>query len=784
MNAKATEQRKPTTTTKTDPSSSPLHKKQRVDPINEIIDTPDSVMTKESNTDENDNDDDEQDEDEDEDEDDDDDYYYSDSDDDGANNTDSSDMNMEQKRRYHLILQKHPSHKTWVKQILEWEINPPKHPIHSCTVMVDLQNDDPLNVNFSVFDDSGNSRGSFSWRVNLGDDPNKLFPVVPPTMDFHAPRLPFNDLVALKFWPDFQPERWNFCADLNSIFTDILTLLLTTSVLNSSLILTEQEELLLLLTSTTRVFPGRETNSELPTFGVTKMVLQNKSNNSSKKGFSKGTGYSSGHRGTQAPTDMSKWNVKEKAAKSILFKLWEQRDHIADQVLLGSSLLDYAIVTLSASSLNEFETRADFFLLLFEWSLRLFQRGTAVIADMADMNTSMNTSTNTSTSTKTTSSTSSTNSTSSNSTSSSNKIASDMNEKLNVLCQYVSKSNDDLQSLAQLSGSSGKLETRLLEINQHFLQHVNQKKNQTTSSSLSPSSFSNATSLSNTSTSFSSTSSSSTGETKSETSNELYLNRMQDLQVTMCETFQSHIWMKEKAGTRDKKWMRRVALEFRDMSSSLPLSENGGIFLRWSEENTALMKVMIIPGCDTPYGCGTFMFDVYIPPEYPNVPPQVKIVTTGGGSHRFNPNLYAEGKVCLSLLGTWQGEPWVPKVSTLYQVFVSIYGLIFVDEPYFNEPGYQNSRGTPLGTIANEEYNAHQRYKTVELAMVDPLKKPTPEFATVIQQHFWMRKIPILNMVKEWSTRNSGVVKSKYKNMTSQVTAFEQQLNKLVDVKT
>ena len=86
-------------------------------------------------------------------------------------------------------------------------------------------------------------------------------------------------------------------------------------------------------------------------------------------------------------------------------------------------------------------------------------------------------------------------------------------------------------------------------------------------------------------------------------------------------------------------------------------------------------------------GMGCFMFDVYIPPEYPNVPPQVKIVTTGGGSHRFNPNLYANGKVCLSLLGTWQGEPWIPNVSTLYQVFVSIYGLIFVDEPYFNEPG-------------------------------------------------------------------------------------------------
>ena len=27
---------------------------------------------------------------------------------------------------------------------------------------------------------------------------------------------------------------------------------------------------------------------------------------------------------------------------------------------------------------------------------------------------------------------------------------------------------------------------------------------------------------------------------------------------------------------------------------------------------------------------------------------------------RFNPNLYSDGKVCLSLLGTWHGEGWAP----------------------------------------------------------------------------------------------------------------------------
>jgi hypothetical protein len=34
---------------------------------------------------------------------------------------------------------------------------------------------------------------------------------------------------------------------------------------------------------------------------------------------------------------------------------------------------------------------------------------------------------------------------------------------------------------------------------------------------------------------------------------------------------------------------------------------------------------------------------------------------------RFNPNLYINGKVCLSLLGTWSGPSWNPKTSTLLQ---------------------------------------------------------------------------------------------------------------------
>ena len=99
-------------------------------------------------------------------------------------------------------------------------------------------------------------------------------------------------------------------------------------------------------------------------------------------------------------------------------------------------------------------------------------------------------------------------------------------------------------------------------------------------------------------------------------------------------------------------------------------------------------KIMIAGPENTPYAGGLFEFDCFLPMQYPNSPPLINLCTTGGGIVRFNPNLYNCGKVCLSLLGTWQGsadENWQPRKSTLLQVLVSIQSMILVEAPYFNE---------------------------------------------------------------------------------------------------
>jgi ubiquitin-protein ligase len=97
---------------------------------------------------------------------------------------------------------------------------------------------------------------------------------------------------------------------------------------------------------------------------------------------------------------------------------------------------------------------------------------------------------------------------------------------------------------------------------------------------------------------------------------------------------------------------KRLITEITTLKTGLP----PGIFVRYAESRPDVQKVAIIGPVGTPYENGIFEFDFFCDANFPNKPPLVQFKTTGGGRVPFNPNLYADGKVCLSLLGTWQGE--------------------------------------------------------------------------------------------------------------------------------
>jgi ubiquitin-conjugating enzyme E2 Z len=152
------------------------------------------------------------------------------------------------------------------------------------------------------------------------------------------------------------------------------------------------------------------------------------------------------------------------------------------------------------------------------------------------------------------------------------------------------------------------------------------------------------------------------------------------------------------------------------------------VFLVPDTDNVCIAHAIVMGPRDTPYEGGFFYFYVKFPADYPIKPPRIKLMTTGGDNVRFNPNLYRNGKVCLSILGTWNGPGWSP-ANNLSSVLLSIQSLMN-EKPYHNEPGFEENGGiryamgkkTPKENPV-DQYNNIIRHETIRVAVFGMLEE-------------------------------------------------------------
>ena len=202
-----------------------------------------------------------------------------------------------------------------------------------------------------------------------------------------------------------------------------------------------------------------------------------------------------------------------------------------------------------------------------------------------------------------------------------------------------------------------------------------------------------------------------------------------------------------------KKAMIRIMTENQSLRSSLPVNWDTSILMRISNDCMNYSSVFITGPEGTPYHNGIFEFHMYYPNNYPTSNPKINLMTTGNGSVRFNPNLYNSGKVCLSLLGTWrgeQGESWNPELSTTLQLLISIQSLIFIQDPYFNEPGWERKMGTAIGNRKSFEYKDNIRYHNFRVSIINQYKNPPEGFEDFTRQHIIIKRDEIIKTVTCW----------------------------------
>ena len=172
--------------------------------------------------------------------------------------------------------------------------------------------------------------------------------------------------------------------------------------------------------------------------------------------------------------------------------------------------------------------------------------------------------------------------------------------------------------------------------------------------------------------------------------------------------------------------------------------QSHGIYHYINEDNIYNIKILMIGPDNTPYCYGFYLFDITIPDEYPFKPPIVKYCTQNGYT-RFNPNLYVNGKVCLSILNTWAGPQW-SSCNNITTVLLSIQSMVFVKNPLHNEPGFENDKSS-----RNSNYNKLIMYENLNTSiyrMVKSLPSNFNYFNSIITKLFIDNYNKIIEVIK------------------------------------
>ena len=164
----------------------------------------------------------------------------------------------------------------------------------------------------------------------------------------------------------------------------------------------------------------------------------------------------------------------------------------------------------------------------------------------------------------------------------------------------------------------------------------------------------------------------------------------------------------------------RIMQDFVDFNNNKP----DGIYLDINKENIFKNYALIVGPNNTPYFGGYYLFEVIFPKNYPNSSPSVKLLTIDGKT-RINPNLYECGKVCLSILGTWEGPGW-KKVMNLRTVLLSIQSLLH-EFPIQNEPGYEKTTSDDQMSIDYNHYIIFQNYRLSILEVLISVNSDKPK---------------------------------------------------------
>jgi hypothetical protein len=123
------------------------------------------------------------------------------------------------------------------------------------------------------------------------------------------------------------------------------------------------------------------------------------------------------------------------------------------------------------------------------------------------------------------------------------------------------------------------------------------------------------------------------------------------------EVFQSQTGLKElhyynhnppESGGGEPLYMKDIMKELsKTLPKQLEVNARGSMFVRFDEEHPQYLRAVLTGIEGTPYSSGVFLFDVFLPSDYPHQPllcrhvtPNADLVSANNGPGGFSPNLH------------------------------------------------------------------------------------------------------------------------------------------------
>jgi len=221
--------------------------------------------------------------------------------------------------------------------------------------------------------------------------------------------------------------------------------------------------------------------------------------------------------------------------------------------------------------------------------------------------------------------------------------------------------------------------------------------------------------------------------------------------------------MSDKSYIITKETQKRLISDIKDIVNN-PLTDQGIMYVH-DETNLLRGYAMLIGPSETIYEDGIYFFVFEFPHDYPYSPPKL-LFKTYDGKTRFHPNLYRNGKVCLSILNTWRGEQWT-SCQTIHSILLTLITL-FNNKPLLNEPGVLETHRDFVG------YNKIIKYRNYEISILQMIshEKIPPVFSpfyAYIKQHFGKKQEDILKRLEKESSNKKITVKTQLYNMCCEI---------------